>query len=140
MIPLALQDSVLINAVLTLAARHHANTGYSFHQREAGLILPVPRNAYRQALSYKHKAIQGLTSSVEHATSIKHDTTLASIFLLIFLDLLESGSDRWNIHLEGAKSLITYNKSLLDFTNCMAHGPGQTVQEIRDFINSQIYL
>jgi hypothetical protein len=129
-----------MNAVLTLAARHHANTGYSFHQQDTSIILPVPVNANRDALSYKYKAIQGLTSSVEHATSIKHDTTLASIFLLIFLDLLESGSDRWNVHLEGAKSLITCNKSLFELPGSVAYGPGQTVQEIRDFISSQIYL
>lgn len=59
---------------------------------------------------------------------------MASIFLLIFLDLLESGSDRWNVHLEGAKSLISLNSPLgID-------DPGQTVQEIRNFIATQIYL
>ncbi|CRG87866.1 Regulatory protein GAL4 [Talaromyces islandicus] len=140
LIPLALHDSVLMNAVLTLAARHHANTGYSFRQQDTSIILPVPMNANRDALSYKYKAIQGLTSSVEHATSIKHDTTLASIFLLIFLDLLESGSDRWNVHLEGAKSLISCNKSLFELPSSVAYGPGQTMLQIRDFISSQIYL
>lgn len=59
---------------------------------------------------------------------------MASIFLLIFLDLLESGSDRWNVHLEGAKSLISLNNPL------GINDPGQTVQEIRNFIATQIYL
>lgn len=58
---------------------------------------------------------------------------MASIFLLVFLDLLESGSDQWNVHLEGAKSLLAFNSPLND-------NPGQTVQEIRDFIAKQIYL
>lgn len=60
---------------------------------------------------------------------------MASIFLLIFLDLLESGSDRWNVHIEGAKSLI----ALLDQPMGPGDYPGQTVQELRNFIAKQIY-
>ena len=60
---------------------------------------------------------------------------MASIFLLIFLDLLESGSDRWNVHIEGAKSLI----ALLDQPLGPGDYPGQTVQELRNFIAKQIY-
>lgn len=61
---------------------------------------------------------------------------MASIFLLIFLDLLESGSDRWNVHIEGAKSLI----ALLNEPLGQGDNPGQTMQEIRNFIAKQIYL
>src|SRR5699024_11112412 len=40
----------------------------------------------------------------------------------------------WNVHLEGAKSLISLNNPLgID-------DPGQTVQGIRNFIATQIYL
>ncbi|KAF7588348.1 hypothetical protein BBP40_005876 [Aspergillus hancockii] len=68
------------------------------------------------------------------------DTTVASIFLLIFLDLLESGSDKWNFHLEGAKKLITHGQLQLEVQPGTTQDPGRTVQEIRKFIIRQIHL
>ncbi|THC99011.1 hypothetical protein EYZ11_001485 [Aspergillus tanneri] len=68
------------------------------------------------------------------------DTTLAAVFLLIFLDLLESGSDKWNFHLEGAKNLITLDQRPPGSHTGVNQGAGRTVQEIRDFITRQIYL
>lgn len=127
-------------AILALAARHHANTGRSFYQSGATETNLRSTNAHRDALFYKHQAIQRLSCAVNDATSCRQDTTLASIFLLIFLDLLESGSDRWNLHLEGAKSLIAFNQPLLGSPTGTTQDPGRTVHEIRNFITSQIYL
>lgn len=129
LISLALNDHTLLKAVLALAAQHKANASHSFYQSPSALT-----STNRDALVFKHQAIQGLSQAVNNATSCRQDTTVASIFLLVFLDLLESGSDRWNVHLEGAKSLISLNSPLgID-------DPGQTVQEIRNFIATQIYL
>ncbi|KAK9319211.1 fungal-specific transcription factor domain-containing protein [Lipomyces orientalis] len=134
LISLALSDSVLLNAVLTLAARHLANTGRSFSLSRTATTYPQLLNASQDALSYKYKAIQGLSCAVYDTTLSRQDTSLASIFLLIFLDLLESGSDRWNVHLEGATSWITSNKRHLESP------AGTTQYEIRHFITSQLYL
>lgn len=126
MISLALNDSILLKAVLALAAQHKANTSHSFYQS------PRLTDTHQHALVFKHQAIHGLSQAVTDV-GLCRDTTVASIFLLVFLDLLESGSDRWNVHLEGAKSLLAFNSPLND-------NPGQTVQEIRNFIAKQIYL
>ncbi|KAH8701552.1 C6 transcription factor (Acr-2) [Talaromyces proteolyticus] len=140
LIPLALEDSVLMNAVLTLAARHHANIGRAFNRSNSDSPSTLYTKANRDALCYKYKAIQGLTSSVKDSRLSQQDATVASIFLLIFLDLLESGSDQWNVHLEGAKSLITHNKRYFELSDGTRASPGQTVCDIRNFIASQIYL
>ncbi|KAJ5774821.1 hypothetical protein N7457_009717 [Penicillium paradoxum] len=139
LISLGLEDPVLQKAMLALAARHHVNTGHSFHQIQAP-ISPDLLNANRDALLFKHQAMEALSQALGDRRIDKSDTTVASIFLLIFLDLLESGSDGWNFHLEGAKSLITSHQSLLKSQTGMNSRPGQTVQELRGFISSQIHL
>ncbi|KAE8147350.1 fungal-specific transcription factor domain-containing protein [Aspergillus avenaceus] len=138
LISLALDDQVLMKAVLALAARHRANTGCSFEN-------PVEKasteliNVHQDALSYKHQAIQGLARTLDDPEMASRDTTIASIFLLIFLDLLESGSDKWNFHLEGAKRLITNAQLQIEARPGSAQAPGRTIQEIRKFIIRQIH-
>lgn len=82
--------------------------------------------------------MEALSQSLTDPKLSKQDTTVASIFLLVFLDLLESGSDGWNFHLEGAKNLIASTYPQSDSEAGINHGPGQTVQEIRAFITKQI--
>ncbi|KAF7183562.1 hypothetical protein CNMCM7691_003841 [Aspergillus felis] len=133
LISLAVKDPLLLSAVLALAARHRANEGQTFN----GVEAPVPwmDNAQQDALVFKHQAIQGLSQIIGDPGSCRTDSTVASIFLLIFLDLVESGNDRWNVHLEGAKALLSLSKSL-----SQVNDPGWTVQKIRSFITKQIYL
>ncbi|KAJ5682600.1 hypothetical protein N7462_005765 [Penicillium macrosclerotiorum] len=139
LIPLGLKDPTLMKALLALAARHHANTGQSFSNIETP-TSPQLLGANRAALSFKHQAMEALTHSLRDSNLSKQDTTVASIFLLIFLDLLESGSDGWNFHLEGAKNLIASTYPLPGAQASINNVPGQTVQEIRAFITKQIKL
>ncbi|KAL4861419.1 hypothetical protein BDV12DRAFT_67069 [Aspergillus spectabilis] len=129
LIPLALTDTVLLEAVCALAARHRANFEQPFSTAAASLVLASP-DLNREALRFKYRAIQGLSSSLTAQWSY-HDATVASVFLLVFLDLLESGCDRWNYHLEGAKSLMALKPT---------HDPGRTLQRIRKFIVKQTHL
>ncbi|KAL4919014.1 fungal-specific transcription factor domain-containing protein [Aspergillus aurantiobrunneus] len=129
LIPLALSDSVLLDAVIALAARHRANLEQPFSTTgEDNTTTSV--DAPREALRFKYRAIQGLSQSVNSKPPYR-DATVASVFLLVFLDLLESGCDRWNYHLEGAKSLMALTP---------AHDPGRTVERVRRFIIKQIHL
>lgn len=131
------QDPVLMKALLALAARHHVNKGHSFHQTElpASSSLQLS-NANQDALLFKHQAMEALSRSLRGTESFKKDTTVASIFLLIFLDLLESGSDGWNFHLQGAKNLIASTFLHPDSNQEL----GQTIEEIRGFVIKQIDL
>lgn len=130
MISLVPSDETLLKAVLALAAQHKANTGQRIFEGPSGRLT----DAHHHALTFKHDAIRGLSQAVQNVELCRQDSTVASIFLLIFLDLLESGRDRWNVHIEGAKNLI----ALLNQQT--GYNPGQTVQEIRGFITKQIYL
>ncbi|KAJ5676856.1 uncharacterized protein N7477_002489 [Penicillium maclennaniae] len=139
LIPLGMKDPVLMKALLALAARHHANTGQSFYQLD-NPTSPSLINANRDALLFKHQAMEALSHSLRDKRLSVQDSTVASIFLLIFLDLLESGSDGWNFHLEGAKNLIASTYKDFKDQAVINHGPGGTVRDIRDFIMKQIYL
>ncbi|KAE8415433.1 fungal-specific transcription factor domain-containing protein [Aspergillus pseudocaelatus] len=138
LISLAVNNSVLMKAVLALAARHRAHSGYSFENAVVG-SSPDLLQIHQDALVFKHQAIQGLTHALNNPTISEQDTTVASIFLLIFLDLLESGSDKWNFHLEGAKRLIT-NGQLHKLQAGKPQDPGRTVEQIRKFIIKQIHV
>lgn len=139
LISLGLKDPVLLKAILALAARHNANTGHSFYQHDEHKS-PIFIHANRDAFLFKHQAMEALSRALSGSTVDIQDTKVASIFLLIFLDLLESGSDGWNFHLEGAKSLIASHRLLPDAQPGINQGVGQTINEIRDFITKQIHL
>ncbi|KAL4767551.1 fungal-specific transcription factor domain-containing protein [Aspergillus nidulans var. acristatus] len=129
LISLALSDSVLLDAMLALAARHRANSEQPFSANRAD-VSTISTDTDREALQFKYRAIQGLSRSVstQHSYQV---ATVATVFLLVFLDLLESGCDQWNYHLEGAKTLMTLTPS---------SDPGRTIERIRKFIVKQIHL
>jgi len=139
LIALGMKDLVLLKALLAMAARHHVNAGQPFHQL-GNLTSPRLISANRDALLFKHQAMEALSHSLRDRNLANQDTTVASVFLLIFLDLLESGSDGWNFHLEGAKSLIASIYKHSEDQAVINQGPGETVRGIRDFIMKQIYL
>ncbi|GAD99830.1 C6 transcription factor [Paecilomyces variotii No. 5] len=138
LISLALEDSILLKAVLALAACHKANTSCSFYQPDT--LSVQSRKAKQDALYFKCRAITEISCALHDVTLQRQDATVASIFLLVFLDLLESGSDRWNFHLEGAKRLMSLFRISSQPEDGAGQDPGRTVQRIRDFIARQLYL
>lgn len=121
---------MLLDAVLSLAARHRANSSCPSANNEQTTDFEQA-DIHRDALTFKHRAIHALSRAVSSPELRKADATVATVFLLIFLDLLESGRDRWNKHIEGAKSLMPLMGP---------EDPGHMVQQIRLFITKQIYL
>lgn len=133
LIPVAFNSPVLLKSILAIAARHMGNAGQSF----SASGFPEAENfPYDNALLFKYRAIQGLSRALSNPELSRQDTTVASAFLLIFLDLLESGSDRWNYHLEGTKRLVAQIRPQTGVQQDLR----QTVQGIRGFIVRQIYL
>ncbi|RAK96580.1 uncharacterized protein BO80DRAFT_496932 [Aspergillus ibericus CBS 121593] len=140
LIPAALEEPVLLMSVVALSAQHMANTARRFYSSDGATYVGAESaDAHHSALHYKYQAIQGLSRAVNDARLCRRDLTVASAFLLIFLDLLESGSDNWNFHLEGIKSLIN-SISQSEGPHTAQHGMEATVQELRDFIVRQMYL
>ncbi|OGM49337.1 C6 transcription factor (Acr-2) [Aspergillus bombycis] len=139
LIPAALNNSVLLTSIVALSARHMANGDQSFYELGTS-TFPTLNDAQQNALWFKCKAIQELSHALNEGTPSKQDTIIASAFLLIFLDLLESGSDKWNLHLEGAKRLITQLQPSMASQTGIEQNLGETVEGIRNFIMRQIYL
>ncbi|KAB8276379.1 C6 transcription factor (Acr-2) [Aspergillus minisclerotigenes] len=139
LIPAALSNSVLLTSIIALSARHMANGDQSFYELGTS-TLPALTDAHHNALWFKYKAIQELSRALNDANPYTQDTLVAGAFLLIFLDLLESGSDKWNVHLEGVKKLITQIQPSMESQIGDELGLGETVEGIRNFIIRQIYL
>ncbi|KAB8225518.1 C6 transcription factor (Acr-2) [Aspergillus novoparasiticus] len=139
LMPAALSNSVLLTSIIALSARHMANGDQSFYELGTS-TLPALTDAHHNALWFKYKAIQSLSHALNDGNSYKQDALVASAFLLIFLDLLESGSDKWNIHLEGVKKLITQIQPSMESQSGAELGLGETVEGMRNFIIRQIYL
>ena len=134
LIPVAFNSPVLLQSILAIAARHMGNAGQSFSP--SGFPSEAENFPYGNALLFKYRAIQGLSQALSDPELSRQDTTVASAFLLIFLDLLESGNDRWNYHLEGTKRLVAQIRPQTGVQQDLR----QTVQGIRGFIIRQIYL
>ncbi|KAL4816691.1 fungal-specific transcription factor domain-containing protein [Aspergillus spinulosporus] len=140
----ALEDAPLLKSITALAARHLANTGYSFDQSDKNdVVVPASRftDTTLAALRFKTQAITALRERLTrpHLEPGKTDTMMATILLLIFLELLESGLDGWDVHLKGARALVCLYQSLRGKT-CKNGGSGEMDQEIRAFITRQFSL
>ncbi|PLB52528.1 hypothetical protein P170DRAFT_462445 [Aspergillus steynii IBT 23096] len=61
---------------------------------------------YRDALVAKHKALRLLNDAIVNLSTADIDLIIAAILVLMYLEFLDSGTDVWRIHLEGAKRLI----------------------------------
>lgn len=89
------------------------------------------------ALLFKHQAIEELSFSLQNPHQSDVNITLASIFLLIILDLYESGNDSWETHLEAAKTFIASNRALLDTKRANSD---KMVTGVMEYIIIQIYM
>ncbi|KAH8431616.1 uncharacterized protein LDX57_009273 [Aspergillus melleus] len=127
--------------IIAVAARHFANTGRSFDQTDDA-SSPRMVNANVDALHFKRQAIKALLSSLYRPKPSQKDGIMATILLLIFLDILESGIDGWKYHLHGAEGLVNISQSMLDpgASQHVNGNPGETVEETRRFIARQFSL
>ncbi|KAJ6109350.1 hypothetical protein N7486_001584 [Penicillium sp. IBT 16267x] len=137
----ATESSTLRNSIIAVAARHFANSGQPFDQAEDALC-PRYVNANVDALHFKRKTIQALSSSLSHPESSRKDETMATVLLLIFLDLLESGIDGWKHHLRGAEGLLSLSHALLESgaSENPSIDPPQAIDETRRFVARQFAL
>jgi hypothetical protein len=136
----AFDSPLLLSSIIALSARHMANTGLSFYQSGMETSSTTLTGTDRAALRFKHKTLQGLSDAVNSPTLCALDTTITSAFLLIFLDLLESGNGTWNIHLEGVKRLITQIETPTKPKRTAHEDLGSSIISIREFVVRQVYL
>lgn len=64
------------------------------------------KTSYADALLAKQQALSLMAQSVASVTPANIDVILATILMFINYDLIESGRDKWRVHIEGARQLI----------------------------------
>lgn len=77
-----------------------------FDEEFANSPDPTVRSVYRHVLAFKHLALSRLKNSLSSPQRRDSDTTIASVLLLIALDMIQSGHGDWKIHMDGAKGLV----------------------------------
>ncbi|OKL60434.1 hypothetical protein UA08_03998 [Talaromyces atroroseus] len=74
---------------------------------DMALVKPLNSQAYEHFLRFKQRALRQLSTEVSrHPLTRIDDRTLAAIFVLILLNMIESGDTAWMYHLEGAKNIL----------------------------------
>ncbi|KAL3451462.1 fungal-specific transcription factor domain-containing protein [Aspergillus insuetus] len=139
LLPYAFGDGPLLKAISALSARHIANASQSFDHASEG-VTPQYADAELEALRSKAQAIASLKADLAVPELCKKDVTLATILLLIFVELLESGLDGWNFHLKGAKGLGELSQSLIQPVSPGNNCSGEMAQDVRSFIARQYSL
>ncbi|KAM3448782.1 hypothetical protein MY3296_007507 [Beauveria thailandica] len=134
----ASEDAILQASIISLAARHYANTGLFF---DATGAHRSPRFAKAQldALRCKGQVIKALSEFMSRPSSRNKDATMATILLLIFIDIVDSGIDGWSFHIRGFKALYQ------SIAQSNSHGNdemdrGEAALELRIFIVRQLSL
>ncbi|KAJ4305568.1 hypothetical protein N0V90_001099 [Kalmusia sp. IMI 367209] len=64
------------------------------------------KTSYADALLAKQQALSLMARSVASVNPTNIDIVLAAILMFINYDLIESGRDKWRVHIEGARKLI----------------------------------
>ncbi|KAJ5171287.1 fungal-specific transcription factor domain-containing protein [Penicillium coprophilum] len=137
----AVDNPTLEMSIMAVAARHFANSARSFNQTD-DTLSPRFINANVDALHFKKRAIKTLSSSLSQPELLQKDAIMATILLLIFLDILESGIDGWKCHLHGAEGLVRISQSMLlpDANQISTSDSGGTVEGMRRFVARQFSL
>ncbi|KAJ2983157.1 hypothetical protein NQ176_g897 [Zarea fungicola] len=112
LLTLSMNNSTLQYSIIAVASRHFANSAISFdHPTDS--ISHQSIGANLDALRFKKKIFEGLRLDLSCTDLSDHVATMATILLLIFLDLLESGIDGWKCHVQGARQLVNLSHSLI---------------------------
>ncbi|KAH0602158.1 hypothetical protein MHUMG1_01037 [Metarhizium humberi] len=136
----ALHNPLLLSSIIALSARHLANARLPVLQPGEASPSSTCCSTDHTALLFKHKTLKGISDAVQDPKLRMIDTTVASALLLVFLNLLESGRDDWNTHLEGMKSIMSQIEVPLERKGTSSQGLGLCVTGLRDFVVRQIYV
>lgn len=139
LVPLALRDSVLRNSLLALASRHLSNAWQLSHYTRTTMSSEITKSN-RHALTLKHCAIRALSGALRDPVELEKDTTIASVYILILLDLLESGSSGWQEHLEGARALSEPMQLQTEIPPALVSDPPRGSQDLCRFLLQNLYL
>jgi hypothetical protein len=87
---------------------YQTNDGESMptYYRSIGKYGGPLKSSYSDALVAKQQALSLLAQSITDVNPSNIDIVLTAILFFINYDLIESGQDKWRVHMEGARKLI----------------------------------
>ena len=107
LLPLSGHHAVLQHIIIANSALHLANATKS-DALTRDTRWESSSEAYKDALVAKNKALRLLSEALANRDSASLDFVLASIMLFIKFELLDSGTNEWRFHTEGARQLMVY--------------------------------
>lgn len=117
--------------MIVVAVSHHANTNSQCPVSKGTDGLPLTTLCYH-LLVFKQRALNHLLQCLDDPSRRHRVPIIASILLLVLLDVLGAGSETWNLHLVGAKYLLTPAAHI----NCES----TTFQDTQGFITYQFQV
>lgn len=116
-------SSTLLHTIISVAALHQARRkiecrSIKFQQlsdvengavpRELGcaMITPEQLSAIDDALTHKQHALKHMQKELISLDSCNIDGTIASILLLVWQDLMDSGKESWKYHLDALNGIV----------------------------------
>lgn len=106
LLPLVKTSPTLASAISAVGACHYMHTC----NRDTSLGSASPdanvRGAYQHALMFKQRTLRLLRVELSDPNKRSDPTIIASILMLLTLDIVESGQGDWKIHVAGARDFI----------------------------------
>lgn len=118
-------SSALLHTIISLAALHKArrssdSTDIKFVElikTEGGPLVAEPQHAtttqaqlstIQEALLHKQYALKNIRNDLDTLSPRNIDATVASVLLLLWQDLIDSGTDSWKYHLDAVKGIVPF--------------------------------
>ncbi|OTA88167.1 hypothetical protein M434DRAFT_125466 [Hypoxylon sp. CO27-5] len=121
-------NPVLVHSILAISAIHQARSTACAHNASQAPILleqspidcvdvtslshstELASSQYSDAIAHSSSSMSALREALANAPDCL-DALLATVFILIWLDVVDSGKMAWKHHLEGLKVLISLQRS-----------------------------
>ena len=102
-------SKAVVNAIMAVASCHatHSKAGYPVFLNPASRAFDVSTvSEINRSVMFKQKTLVCLADATLEPLQTSKASILASIILLMLLELYEGGAGTWSVHLEGAKQRL----------------------------------
>lgn len=120
-------SSALLHTIISIAALHKArrsndNTNTKFVEliktdggpratepdRASATDTQTELSTIQEALLHKQYALKNIRNDLDSLNSQNIDATIASVLLLLWQDLIDSGTESWKYHLDAVKGIVPF--------------------------------
>ena len=126
-----LQHIIVANAALHLANSRRNSGAATLNAQHTDTVASESSasEAYRDALEAKQKALGLLSAGLADRSSSNQEALLACIMLFVMFEMMDSETNEWRFHTEGAKQFMVY-------LNDNTAPPSATLKDLRSALIS----